>query len=599
MDVFIGPDNILVRVLENMSDGFISLDKNDVFLHVNQKAGKIIGQAPSEIIGKSFDAVFPDGKKTPHYALITKAWKEKTVVCSEECPPPYDNWYEIRVYPRNDVLDIYISNITNRILTEKVLSECERSKSVFYDNLPGMAYRRNDDQEYTMQFVSQGCYSLTGYNPASLLYNHDLSYKDLIDSAFRDVLSNNIAKAAQEKKPFHQEYRITKATGAKIWVLDRGQAIFNDKGILEAVEGLVFDISDRKKSEQDVEYLLNHDYLTGVNNREYFKKEISRLDIEEQLPLSILYGDINGLKIINNAFGNASGDKMIVDTARVLLGVCREKDVLCKIGGGQFCILMPQTDEKTADSYIQKIDTACNEYNQSVKNEMININISVGYATKDMPDIGIESVFQLAEENMYRRKLMERKSTHSSIVSSIQTTMLARSQETEEHAERLVALTRKLGMKLELAQLELNDLELLAALHDIGKVGVNDQILNKPGKLTDEEWVEMKKHSEIGYRIAMSSPELMPVAEFILSHHERWDGKGYPRNLAGEAIPYISRVLSVVDAFDAMTQDRSYRKALPMKYAFAEIKRNSGTQFDPQIASAFLEMLEESSDSIE
>ena len=141
-------------------------------------------------------------------------------------------------------------------------------------------------------------------------------------------------------------------------------------------------------------------------------------------------------------------------------------------------------------------------------------------------------------------------------------------------------------------QIELNELELLATLHDIGKVGISDQILNKPGKLTDDEWAQMKKHSEIGYRIAMASPELMPIADFILSHHERWDGHGYPQGLAGDKIPLASRILAVADAFDAMTEDRVYRKAMSTADALKEIEKNSGTQFDPEIVGTFLQFTE-------
>ena len=182
-----------------------------------------------------------------------------------------------------------------------------------------------------------------------------------------------------------------------------------------------------------------------------------------------------------------------------------------------------------------------------------------------------------------------RKSLHSSIVESIKTTLTVRSQETEDHAERITKLAVKMGTELALSQVDLNDLELFAALHDIGKVGVSDKILNKPGKLTEEEWIVMKKHPEIGYRIARASHKLSRIADYILSHHERWDGMGYPRGLKGEDIPLLSRILSVADAYDAMTEDRIYRKALSKEEAIEEIRRNSGSQFDPIIANIFIE----------
>jgi len=146
-------------------------------------------------------------------------------------------------------------------------------------------------------------------------------------------------------------------------------------------------------------------------------------------------------------------------------------------------------------------------------------------------------------------------------------------------------------MKLTVEQL--NELELLSTLHDIGKIGVSDNVINKPGKLTCEERVLMNKHPEIGYRIAMASHELLPIANYILCHHERYDGKGYPQGLKGEEIPLLSRIIAIVDAYDAMTEDRSYRKAMAMENAIHEIKKNSGTQFDPEIVKIFVGIISE------
>lgn len=192
---------------------------------------------------------------------------------------------------------------------------------------------------------------------------------------------------------------------------------------------------------------------------------------------------------------------------------------------------------------------------------------------------------------MNQRKLLEKNSSYSAILSSIKATMMEKSHETEAHAERIALMTGDIGRMLNLSQTELDHLELLATLHDIGKVGIPEHILKKPGKLDADEWAEMKKHPEIGYRIAMSSPNLAPIALYILHHHERWDGGGYPQNLQGTEIPLLSRILSVVDSYDAMTEDRIYRKAMTAEAAVEEIKNCAGTQFDPRIARMFVEYL--------
>ena len=150
-----------------------------------------------------------------------------------------------------------------------------------------------------------------------------------------------------------------------------------------------------------------------------------------------------------------------------------------------------------------------------------------------------------------------------------------------------------LGRRIGLSDSQLTDLKVLCLLHDIGKIGIPLEILNKPGALTPSEWMVLKSHAEKGYQIAMSSDELRPIAPMILSHHERWDGNGYPEKLSGTNIPVLSRIICIVDSYDAMVNDRAYRKALTPEAAQEEIRRNAGAQFDPYLAYEFLLMLDE------
>jgi diguanylate cyclase (GGDEF)-like protein len=382
-------------------------------------------------------------------------------------------------------------------------------------------------------------------------------------------------------------------TGESVWVYEQGTPIYNEAGEVEALEGLIIDVSASKDKEGKINFLQTHDSLTSAYNRRFFLSSRDSMGAnKEMLPVSLIIGDIDGLKLINDAFGMAKGDAFLIETARILNLCVSEENLLARLGGDDFGILLPRTNAQQTEALLKQIESKFEEYNLQTDNDFDKIHISFGSATKDMADISMDSVQKLAEENMNKRKLLQRKSLHSSIVESIKLTMGARSQETEDHAERLAHLTHEVGLRMHLTQVELSELELLATLHDIGKIGVNDKILNKPGTLTPEEWTQMRKHTEIGYRIAMASPELVSIADYILTHHERWDGSGYPQGISGNTIPLISRILSVVDAYDAMTQDRVYRKAMPKKAAVKELTSNAGTQFDPKVVDIFLQVID-------
>lgn len=350
--------------------------------------------------------------------------------------------------------------------------------------------------------------------------------------------------------------------------------------------GISRDITERKNKEDDILYLSYNDVLTGVYNRRFFEEEFKRIDTEKYYPLSIIMGDINGLKLVNDAFGHLEGDKLLKSVAIDIKDVCSENGVVARWGGDEFVVLLPNTSSGTCGKLCKDI-----LLKKESNNEKIKTSISLGYSTKINSGENIIKILKEAEDMMYKNKLTESDSYRYLIIQSITKTLAEKDHETEEHANRLKYYCNQLGKLVGLPQSELNELEIFSALHDIGKIAINENILNKKEKLTDEDWYKLKKHSEIGYRIVKSVPELINIADYILAHHERWDGSGYPQGLKGENIPLLSRILAVVDAYDAMINDRSYRKALPKDECIKELLINAGKQFDPYIVEIFIEKI--------
>ena len=590
---------LLKNVFQRIPVGIAAGNRFGNFSEINPTFEKIIGWSKEQLKGCDWKKItHPDdlSRNIEKYEKFTKGELseysiEKRVMRSDGSY----SWISFEVAAlaeagEDDRLYMWIiQDINERTIAKEALEESERSKSVLLSNLPGMAYRCLYDRKWTLLFVSEGCYELTGYRPENLVNSKDLSFNDLIKEEYREMLWLEWGRILAQHSTFRSEYFITTASGESKWVLETGQGVYGRDGSVEAIEGIIIDISNLKKKEEEIRYINDHDHLTDLYNRQYFEKKLSEMNRKEYLPLSVLIADINGLHLINEAFGQYEGDLVITKSARIIQSCSRKKDITARIGGDEFGIIMPQTGNAEAHELLDMIKQACVRYNDNNRSKSPEINISMGYSTIEEELELVEEAMKTANEYMRNRKLFSQQSSYSDIISSIMTTVYEKSQETEKHAERLAELSTRTGRMLNLMEKDLGELQLLGMLHDIGKIGIDDKILNKPGKLTEEEWIVMKKHPEIGYRIARASHKLSRIADYILSHHERWDGMGYPRGLKGEDIPLLSRILSVADAYDAMTEDRIYRKALSKEEAIEEIRRNSGSQFDPIIANIFIE----------
>ncbi|AFA47385.1 diguanylate cyclase and metal dependent phosphohydrolase [Acetobacterium woodii DSM 1030] len=351
------------------------------------------------------------------------------------------------------------------------------------------------------------------------------------------------------------------------------------------VATIISDITKRKKNEEAICYLSDHDYLTGVYNRRYYEEALTKIDVAENMPLSLVISDVNGLKLINESFGHAVGDELLKKVADIIVKECRDQDIVARLSGDEFIILLPRTDG------VQTAQLVKNMKNNALKESIgaIEFSISFGYETKAHVNEDVQEVLKNAENNMYRHKLYESASIKNKTIDLIMNTLYEKSSREMLHSQRVSEICEQIAIKMNFDQDDISQVKTAGLIHDIGKMGIDEKILNKPGTLDQDEWKKMQRHPEIGYRILSSSSEFSELSRYVLEHQERWDGTGYPKMLKGEEISIQARIIGVADAFDAMTCDRAYRKGLSVEEAVAEIKKCAGTQFDPVIADVFVE----------
>lgn len=344
-----------------------------------------------------------------------------------------------------------------------------------------------------------------------------------------------------------------------------------------------------KSDQQQLEFLMLHDQLTGLYNRVYFENEIKRLEGGHANPVILLSADLDGLKLINDTVGQKEGDHILNICADLLQKPLWKDDILARVGGDEFVAIMPRAVGRSGEEVVSAILAEVDNYNSN--NDNIPISISLGYSVSDDSSDDLEEVLKKANNNMLLDKQKRSKSARNQVVRALMAALSERDYISSGHADRLEELCVMMGKKVGLDQHRITDLSLVAQVHDLGKVGIPDYILFKKGGLTDQEWQIMRQHPEKGYRIAQASPDLAHVAYLILRHHERWDGTGYPLGLKGSDIPLECRILSIIDSYDAMTNDRPYRIAKIKEEALEELKNCAGTQFDPELARIFVRMV--------
>lgn len=587
---------LIKRSEENFSNlfnraplGYQSLDENGRFIEVNDAWLSTLGYERSEIINHWFGEFLEESFVEPfreRFPLFKALGKIHSEFDMKHKDGSFRNIaFEGRIGYKSDgsfeKTHCIIQDITERRRAEERLIESEQTHKALFDfSGVGIGYYTTDG--HVISFNQKAVENMGGtYENFEGKSIYEIFPKDSAEFYF-----DRIKKAAISEKPEDYEDYVKLPT-RELWFYSTFTRILDAHGNVKGIQIISQDISELKTKEREITYLSYHDQLTGLYNRRFYDEELRRLNTPRNLPLTIAMGDVNGLKLVNDSFGHKTGDELLISVANVIKKACRQDDIIARLGGDEFAIIFPNTTEEDAGNIISRITSI----SSNEKVGPVEISISFGYETMTMIDENIEEIVKRTEDHMYRHKLNESSSIRNKTINLIMSTLFEKNEREMKHSERVSQICVAIATEMGLDKDAINHIRTVGLMHDIGKIGIDENLLNSASILTNDEWKEIKKHTEIGYRILNSASDFSDIAEDVYAHHERWDGKGYPRGIKEDAISIFARIIAVADSYDAMISERpyrAYRKSMSIHDALDEIRKNAGTQFDPAIAHIFV-----------
>ncbi len=604
----------LFVTLSSIGDGVIAVDNRGLVTLLNPVAESLTGWGQAEALGRPLEEVFiieseysdqpvenPVSKVfsegrivglANHTALISRDGAKRSI--ADSAAPIIDG--------RGNILGVVLvfRDVTGEREQEKALRSAKRQFSDIIEFLPDAICVIDRDKKVIAW--NRAMEKLTGVSKEDMLGKGDYAYAVPFYGKPRPMLIDfmGLDDSELESKMLYPQVKkigdalfteiftpsLFKGRGALLWAM--ASPLWDSNGRIAGAIESIRDITEQKQIQKQLQYLMVHDPLTGLYNRTFFEQQVERMAGKCHTPVGMMVCDVDGLKLVNDTLGNNAGDALLVAAAGVIKKALGKSDLAARIGGDEFAVLLPGSGIDAVEDVCRKIKNAVTRYNHEKPG--LPMSLSIGFAVGGDPIGDLKLLYKEADSNMNREKLHHGQSSRSAVVQTLMKALEARDYITEGHADRLQDMVAGLAAAIGLPQRKITDLRLLARFHDIGKVGIPDRILFKQGTLTPEEYVEMQRHCEIGYRIAQSSPDLAPIADCILKHHEWYNGRGYPLGLKEGEIPLECRILSIADAFDAMTSDRPYRRAMTCAEALAELERCAGTQFDRYLVDKFISL---------
>lgn len=533
------------------------------YISVNKRFEEQTGLKAEDIIGKTVLSVLPNIEKYWIETFGKVALSGEPLKC-ENYAAQLDKYFSVSVYsPQYGQFVVIVDDITEqKILENELYIEKELFKTTLLSVADGVISTDNQGNIKVMNTIAE---KLTGWTQKEALGRP-------LEEIFTRINTND-------------NTLLVSKMGKEISIEENSASIKDSEGEVTGIVIVFRDYTEKKEKEKQIEYLSFHDHLTGLYNRRYMEDAINRLDTERNLPLTIMMLDVNGLKLTNDIFGHTMGDQLLKSASDIMLETCREDDIICRIGGDEFAIIFPNTDETAAEKIAQRIEQATSNANL----DLVIVSLAIGYSVKTRKDESIETIKINADHNMYKNKLKTGKIMRSKTIEKVLFSINHNYDQEQTHMENVSKLCEAIARALKFTPKRIEYIKTAAMLHDIGKIIIPLELLSKTSSLTAEEFELIKQHSEVGYQMLKSVEEFESVAEIVRYHHERWDGQGYGCGLKGTDIPLESRIIAVADAYETMISKRIYKKSKTKEEVVTELKENAGSQFDPNIVTIFIE----------
>lgn len=581
-------------LFDNMNEGFslheVVLNEDGkvidyIFLEVNKAFENITDLKENEIKNKRVKEVLPDIEESwiELFGQVATSGKSTNF---QNYSANIGKYFNVNVYsPRKNQFASIFTDITYQIEANLRL---DKEKTLFKTTIDSLGDGViSTDKFGKIEIMNPIAEEISGWKLDEVKGLEFEKVFNIIDENTRKSKVDELLKVFENGQTLiiNQNTLLIRKDNSCISIEDSVAPIKDDNDTIIGIVIVFRDFTDKKEKLERISYLSYHDQLTGLYNRHFFEEELKRLDSLRNLPLSLALLDVNGLKLTNDAFGHKVGDELLVKVADILKAICRTDDIISRVGGDEFVIMLPKTTDIEAENLVKRL---YEEIEKSTMNNII-VSVSIGHKTKKLAQQNISEIFAEAEENMYRKKLTESPVMRRKTIELIFRNLNETNPLEKSHSQYVSDLCIRIGESLGLSPQTLEELKLAGMMHDIGKIAINSKVLNKSGVLNPTELIEMRRHPEIGYHILKSVDDYSNISEYVLSHHEKWDGTGYPRELSGDNIPLISRIINIADAFEAMTSDRSYRDTKTAQQAIKEIENLSGKDFDPNIIRTLLE----------